>query len=531
MPRPKFKSYTELRKTVELFDDEYYKVRFRAKDETLFATLKKIVSGMEGSLFIPEAKCWRVKITEQNTRILKYRGFKFIGMADLQSKGHAFKEAVVRTPPLAPIDTKKLDPRLRQYQIDDVAMLVGLNGIAVLGEPCGAGKSAIISSYMLVGNTGKTLIVCPAFLKEMWRRELISWAGFPSYVCEGQTPSKIKKTSVVICNYGILQHWIASIMEWGPETIVTDECQYLINPESIRSQMVKQVNRPAEKFIALSATPLKSRAREFFTVLNIIEPRVFKDYESYLNYFCDPQIEYMRTTYNGTSHEDQLHALVSPFLIRHEKSVILPELPPLNRIIVPVSLDLPLEYWELEKKEMDVKTAKEHEELMKKIYSKLFMLKGGACIEWLQNWLDQNPGEKIVVGAYHKYALRAMQEKFDTMSLYVDGSILPNKRQSIVDAFENDDVHRILFGEIMAAGVGFTLTRSSTVALMELWHVPGDLSQLEGRVERLTQKADRITAYYLIAAGTVEERIAERLDLKQEAVTKVLDGKAQKFFK
>ena len=62
------------------------------------------------------------------------------------------------------------------------------------------------------------------------------------------------------------------------------------------------------------------------------------------------------------------------------------------------------------------------------------------------------------------------------------------------------------------------------MAFLELWWSPGQHSQAEDRVHRIGQEAQSIGAYYLIAAGTVEEKIARLLDRKQKVVTGVLDG-------
>jgi SWI/SNF-related matrix-associated actin-dependent regulator 1 of chromatin subfamily A len=401
------------------------------------------------------------------------------------------------------------------------------NGIVVHNS----GKSAIAASYGKLIKERPILIVCPAGLKIHWKRELKSWAGLTSFICSGATPESLERGyDAYICNYDILKDWFQELNDIYPQVVIIDECQYLLNPESIRSKTVATLAQRAVKFIAISATPVMSRAREFFTVLNLIDPHTFANQKVFLNRYCDPKDGFFGVTYDGTSHAEELHALVSPFLIRMDKKEILPELPPLNRIILPITLDDLTEYKYIEQELVDAKTKSEEKEIMKRLYSKLFYLKGGAIIDWIRNWLDINPGEKLVVAAYHLYVLDALEKEFGKISLRIDGSVPSEKRQGIVDEFENGK-KRVILVQIISGGVGITLTAASNLVFTELWYVPAAMTQMSERIHRITSKASQVNLYYLIGADTIEEdRIMKMLDDKQEDVSMILDGKSKKYF-
>ena len=93
-----------------------------------------------------------------------------------------------------------------------------------------------------------------------------------------------------------------------------------------------------------------------------------------------------------------------------------------------------------------------------------------------------------------------------------------------MEQFQQSDKIRLFIGNIKAAGVGITLTASSNVAIIELPWVSGDLLQCEDRCHRIGQK-NTVNIYYLLAANTIEETIAEMLDKKNKVLTKILDGK------
>jgi len=53
---------------------------------------------------------------------------------------------------------------------------------------------------------------------------------------------------------------------------------------------------------------------------------------------------------------------------------------------------------------------------------------------------------------------------------------------------------------------------------------PSELSQAEDRCHRIGQE-DNVTAYYLLAMSTIEDKIIHILDAKRKVLDAVLDGK------
>jgi SWI/SNF-related matrix-associated actin-dependent regulator of chromatin subfamily A-like protein 1 len=530
----KFRSANTPIRVVEYLSDDFYLVHWRTKNEQAFNNIKNFVKSLDGALFLFETKRWRVRITEENTLKLRNHGFKFVGKAYFLSHGkQGFAQIEKQTPPLDLTITKKdLDPELRQYQVEGVQMLSGLRGVALLSDPMGSGKSAQVSSYLKILNKFPILIVCPAGLREMWARELKRWGGIDSYICERMdTILTTFDAQAYIISYNLLDSWMRELLDLDHfKIMIVDECQYLLNPQSIRSKRVKYLVKDIPRFIAISGTPMKSRAREFWTVLNIIAPDIFDNEAAFLEFFCNPKATYFGVEYEGTSNADILHNLVSPFMIRRDKEVILPELPPINRICVPLCLTDAKKFSKIEKSLTNEDGEVIGEKEAKELYHKLFEYKATSVIEWIETWLEQNPGEKLVVAAYHIEALNILMDYFHSIALCIDGSVLGGKRQKIVDQFQEDDKHRIIFLQIIAGGVGYTLTRASSMVIAELWFVPGDLAQVEARIHRVTTKAPSVNVYYLLGVNTIEERIYKKVDQKQLDVSAVLDGKAQKFF-
>ena len=76
---------------------------------------------------------------------------------------------------------------------------------------------------------------------------------------------------------------------------------------------------------------------------------------------------------------------------------------------------------------------------------------------------------------------------------------------------------------LLAAGVGVNLHASSNVVLAELSWTAAEQQQAIDRVHRIGQD-EPVTAWRILAAGTVDARIAELIDAKQGLALRALDG-------
>jgi SNF2 family DNA or RNA helicase len=76
---------------------------------------------------------------------------------------------------------------------------------------------------------------------------------------------------------------------------------------------------------------------------------------------------------------------------------------------------------------------------------------------------------------------------------------------------------------LTAAGVGVNLQAASNVVLAELSWTAAEQTQAIDRVHRIGQ-AEPVTAWRIIAAHTIDARIAELIGSKQGLAARALDG-------
>jgi SNF2 family DNA or RNA helicase len=226
--------------------------------------------------------------------------------------------------------------------------------------------------------------------------------------------------------------------------------------------------------------------------------------------------------------------------VRRLKRDVLPQLPAKRRVIVPVPLTNESSYRLAERDfvawlgsqpddpgELD---AKEGRALRARRLTQLNSLqrlaaeaKLAAAAEWIRDFLAS--GEPLVVFARHVAVQEALLERFPD-ALHLMGRDTVEQREESVRRFQEEDGPQLIVCAIGVAGQGVTLTRASNVCFLELEWTPALHDQAEDRVHRIGQERDAVTAWYLIAAGTVDEALAAAIDRKRSHVSAVTEGRA-----
>jgi SNF2 family DNA or RNA helicase len=133
---------------------------------------------------------------------------------------------------------------------------------------------------------------------------------------------------------------------------------------------------------------------------------------------------------------------------------------------------------------------------------------------------------KVVFFAKHIDVMDAAEQTFARQGVCfasIRGDQTPAARQKNIDAFVNDPGVTVALCSLTAAGVGLNLQVASNVVLAELSWTDAEQTQAIDRSHRIGQ-TEPVTAWRIIAAQTLDARIAELLDSKAGLAARALDG-------
>jgi SNF2 family DNA or RNA helicase len=133
---------------------------------------------------------------------------------------------------------------------------------------------------------------------------------------------------------------------------------------------------------------------------------------------------------------------------------------------------------------------------------------------------------KVVFFARHVDVMDAAEATFARAGVRfysIRGDQTRTVRQKQIDAFVNDPGVAIAVCSLTAAGVGINLQVASNIVLAELSWTDAEQTQAIDRSHRIGQ-TEPVTAWRIIAAQTIDARIAELIDGKAGLAARALDG-------
>jgi hypothetical protein len=133
---------------------------------------------------------------------------------------------------------------------------------------------------------------------------------------------------------------------------------------------------------------------------------------------------------------------------------------------------------------------------------------------------------KVVLFAKHIDVMDVAEESFAKRGIRyssIRGDQTPKQRQASIDAFVTDPDVAVVVCSLSAAGVGLNLQVASDVVLAELSWTNAEQTQAIDRVHRIGQDQP-VTAWRIIAAQTIDTKVAELIDSKAGLAARALDG-------
>ena len=429
------------------------------------------------------------------------------------------------------------------HQIEGVAFLLGRRR-AILADDMGLGKTrqAIVSLRHITPG-GRRLVVCPASVKRNWAREIsLVSPDAPTLIVDGTSPVSPAAEWVII-NYDILARHVDDLLTVPWAALVFDEAHYLKNHTSARSKLSRQLTAtaaaatPALVVQLLTGTPLTSRPRDLFVLLQLAAHPLGRSFLSFAKRYCAAEKGEYGWKTGGASNIEELTVQLHGVMLRRTKDDVL-ALPPKLRSWLPVEVPSGTgaraikKVFELLAGKDSRPVASRDEALRRRgkllaflieARQELAIAKAPATLDFVRGAIDQ--GEKVIVFSCFEDPIQKLAKELGAQVVVVTGKTPAAMRQTLVDRFQNDDDVRALVANIIAGGTGFNLTAATQVVFNDLDWVPTNHWQAEDRAYRIGQTRT-VNVTYFVAKDTIDDFVQAVLETKAALVTAIVEGEA-----
>ncbi len=455
--------------------------------------------------------------------------------------------------------------RLMPHQAQLVAAAAAGHRTFLLADEPGLGKTAQALLAAQAANAYPLLVVAPSVVKTNWAREVGLWTPKrTATVVHGDGDTIDGFADIVILNYEVLDRHIGWLGDLGFRGMVVDEAHFIKNKSSQRSQHVLQLSERVRSrvarplLMALTGTPLINDIEDFRAIwqfLGWIDDK--KPLAELMDALEDTGLEPADPGFYRAARR----CVVDMGIVRRRKVDVAADIPARRVADLPVELDdeaarsireserelarrLVARYesaletrtsgavvdgidhdlvrrvatWERE--DTTTSTGENVFGMMRRIGQ----AKAGLAADYAAQ-LARNVG-KVVFFAKHVDVMDAAEDLFAKRGIRfssIRGDQTPKSRQKNIDAFVNDPDVAVAVCSLTAAGVGINLQVASDLVLAELSWTDAEQTQAIDRVHRIGQEQP-VTAWRIIAAQTIDTRIAELIDSKAGLAARALDG-------
>jgi len=433
---------------------------------------------------------------------------------------------------------------LRHYQHEGFNFLLDrcLCGLGcILADDMGLGKTLQVLTALAAwrqrtqerGEPFRALVVCPATVISVWCEQARKFLPSLRVLPLNGSPDKREKAlfasqaDVLVTHYGLLRQDIENLLRQEFTFVVLDEAQNIKNPEARVTMDAKILH--CQHRLALTGTPLENRPLDLWSIMDFLNPGYLGDDKSF------------REKYEDGEEFELLRDKLRPLLLRRTKAVVAAELPP--RMVEVLSTDMAPGQARLYSQQCDLAKERTRSGDTMQILADLTKLRQICCdpqlflkhphdlgsgklltlLDRLEELLDA--GHSVLVFSQFTSMLDIIRENLRQKQLkhwLITGDTPLPQRQAFVQEFTEDDEPGIFLLSLKAAGTGLTLTKADYVFIFDPWWNPAVEDQAIDRTHRIGQ-TKTVTAYRLIAANTIEERMLDLMARKKAIFQTIVD--------
>lgn len=391
---------------------------------------------------------------------------------------------------------------LRRYQEWGVKYILHQEKV-LLGDEMGLGKTVqAIATMVSLRNTGAShfLVVCPASVLPNWCKEIDRKSEFRATKVHGSSRQAamdewIESGGVAVTTYETVN--ILSLPDaFQYDLLVVDEAHYVKNAEARRSKSVRAFAQRARRILFMTGTALENNVEEMISLIQVLQPAIASRVKG---------ISFM-------SAAPQFREQIAPVYYRRKREDVLSELPEMTEM--KEWCDLSLE----EEAAYEHALRQKNLSAIRKVSWTCKDLSQSSKARRMQEIIEsaQEDGRKVLVFSFYLETIRRIRDFLgDRCTQPINGSVSVEKRQEIIDGFDKMPAGSVLLAQIQAGGTGLNIQSASVVIICEPQLKPSIENQAISRAYRMGQTR-KVLVYRLLATNTIDERIDEILEEKQQ---------------
>ena len=272
----------------------------------------------------------------------------------------------------------------------------------------------------------------------------------------------------------------------------------------------------------LTGTPVPSRNKDLYNILvmlgGINDNKRYAFHEYGLEY-CDAYNNGYGWDYTGNSNSEELNKVLNEYMIRRLKSDVLSDL---KKQRIPIIIDTPLskEYLDTEERLHHMQDGDTYMGLAMQGRRLLSGSKADTAIEFAEDLLES--GKPVVLVAEFNDTLDKMIEHFGDRACCIRGGMSDDEKQASIDAFQNGEKD-VCCVNLVAGGVGITLTRSYNMIVCDFDWTPANMTQVEDRICR-TGQTNLCNIFYIChEKSLLDDVFMEMITDKSKNIDRVVD--------
>ena len=451
-----------------------------------------------------------------------------------------------------------------KHQVKAYKFVLGLFGLqpsithsegAALLMAMGTGKSlvsvAVMGTLYQKGLVSRAIVVCPLSVIGSWESEF-HYAAYPVTVTalKGTSVKKQQQISsisdqglqVILVNYESARILVQELLNFKPDMVIADEAHRIKDGTTKQARAMHQLGDLASYKLLLTGTVITNHEMDVYSQYRFLNPTIYgKSFYIFRNrYFELTGYGHHVPVFKSWMADDFLQRMHSiAYRVTKDECLDLPEQ---QDITIPVDLEPEASAVYQHLKQTSFAELEGKETSAVNILTKLLRLSqvtGGfltdddgqiaqvsnAKLDALSDILDSaaRDNAKVVVMARFKPeldAIEALLAKKDIGYAVVRGGV--KDRAEEVCRFQEDPSCMVFIGQLQAASLGITLTAAHIEVFYSLDYSSSNFDQAKSRIHRIGQH-NTCLYYYLVAKGTVDEKVLDSLRNKIDLAAKLVD--------